>query len=213
MEQNEKWSYETLGKKTCEELKKNFFDAQYVSTSGEALDLIKEELKKAKNVAFGGSMTIDNLGVREAAAELGIEMIDQSKPGLSMEEMLEVMRAELTSDLFLASSNAVTLDGKLFNVDMTGNRLAAMIFGPRKVMLVVGANKIVRDEQDAHTRLELVAGPRNSKRLGMNNPWAVTGICSNCNSETRICRAYQVLRKKPAATDFTVIIVGEAMGL
>ncbi len=207
------WSYEALGKKACEALKKNGFDARFVSTPAEAFSIIMGFVNKAGNAAFGGSLTLKELGIREAASEIGVSIIDHSRPGLSPEEKLDAMRRELTSDLFLTGANAVTLDGRIMNVDMIGNRLAAMLFGPKKVVAVAGANKIVRNEDEALTRIELAAGPMNSKRLGLNNPCAVTGVCSDCNSDTRICRAYQVLRKRPRETDFTVIIVGTAMGL
>ena len=100
----------------------------------------------------------------------------------------------------------------ILNVDGNGNRVAALTFGPSKTVVVVGVNKIVRDLDEAFARLESYASPMNNKRLDRPNPCVKTGLCEDCQGETRICRAYQILRRKPSLSDFTVIVVGESLG-
>jgi len=119
----------------------------------------------------------------------------------------------MNSDVYLTGTNALTIDGKLVNEDATGNRVASMIFGPRQVIVIAGINKIVKDVDSALERIEMHAAPMNSRRLKYPNPCAETGFCSDCSGERRICNIVTIMRKKPAQTEVTVIVVGEEMGL
>jgi L-lactate utilization protein LutB len=208
----EEWRYETIGKAACEALKRSGFDARFVQKGAEALDYIATLVKPGMTVGFGGSMTLRAIGAPEKVKALGAEILDHNAPGLDSAKKLEVMRAQLTCDLFLSSSNAVTMEGDIVNVDGNGNRVAALSFGPAKTVVVVGANKIARDLDEALARLETRASPMNNKRLDRPNPCAKTGTCEDCHGDTRICRVYQILRRKPFLSDFTVIVVGEALG-
>jgi hypothetical protein len=161
---------------------------------------------------MGGSMTTADLGIMDKAAAKGAVILNHNLPGLSNEEKLAIRRQQLVSDVFLTSTNALTLDGCLLNVDGSGNRVAAMIFGPKKVIVVTGYNKIVPDLDAGYERLKLVASPMNNKRIGLPNPCVTTGVCQDCQGKTRICNAYTILKKKPSATDMTVIVIGEQMG-
>ncbi len=208
----EQWHYETLGKRACEALRANGFDAHYASTGAEALSRVAGFVKAGMKVGFGGSMTVTAIGAHAKVRELGAEVLDHSAPGLDAARKLEVRRDQLTCDLFLSGSNAVTLEGDIVNVDGVGNRVAALSFGPKKTVVVVGANKIVRDLDEAFERLETWASPMNNKRLEQPNPCVKTGHCEDCKGETRICRIYQIIRRKPMLSDFTVIVVGEPLG-
>lgn len=208
----ERWRYETLGKRACEALKKNGFDARYVATGAEALEVVAGFVQPGMKVGFGGSMTVSAIGAQARVKQIGAEVLDHGAPGLSNEQKLEIRRAQLTCDLFLSGSNAVTLEGDIVNVDGTGNRVAALTFGPRKTVVVVGANKIVRDLEEAFERLETVASPMNNKRFDLPNPCVKSGCCEDCQGSSRICRVYQILRRRPLQSDFTVILVGEALG-
>lgn len=208
----ESWHNETLGTKACEALKKNFFDARYVATAAEALELLASFAKPGMKVGLGGSMTVKGMGAHDKLKELGAELLDHNAPGLTPEQKLDILRGQLLSDLFVCSSNALTLEGELLNVDRNGNRLAALAFGPKKVVVIVGVNKIVRDLDEALARVELYASPMNNKRLNMPNPCVKSGECLDCQGPDRICRIYQILRRKPGMTDFTVIVVGEPLG-
>ncbi|HUW40838.1 MAG TPA: lactate utilization protein [Rectinemataceae bacterium] len=208
----EQWHYETLGKAACEALKRNGFDARYAASSAEALAAIVSFVLPGMSVGFGGSMTLRALGAHEKVRELGAVVLDHNAPALDQARKLEILRAQLTCDLFLSGSNAVTLEGDIVNVDGNGNRVAALTFGPRKTVVVVGANKIVRDLDEALARIETYAAPMNNRRLDRPNPCIKAGTCQDCSGETRICRVYQILRRRPSLSDFTVIVVGENLG-
>jgi hypothetical protein len=127
---------------------------------------------------------------------------------------MEIMRRQLTCDLFLTSSNAVTLSGWLVNIDGNGNRVAALTFGPKKVIVVAGRNKLVDGDLTAAIhRVKNIAAPPNAKRLNCNTPCAKTGFCANCNSPDRICRIIHVMDRKPRVADLHVLIVNEDLGL
>ena len=208
----EVWHKEALGTGVCAALRKNGFEAQYVATGAEALELIAGFVKPGTTVGFGGSMTLKAIGAPEKMRALGAEVLDHDAPGIDQEKKLELRRAQLTCDLFLSSSNAVTLEGDIVNVDGAGNRVAALTFGPKKTIVVVGTNKIVRDLDEAFDRIQTTASPMNNKRLDRPNPCVKAGTCQDCQGETRICRVYQVLRRRPLYSDFTVIVVGEPLG-
>ena len=208
----EQWHAETVGKAACAALEKNDFDAIYVATGAEALERIASLVKPGMKVGFGGSMTLRAIGAPEKVKALGAEVLDHNAPGLGPEQKLAILRAQLTADLFLSSSNAVTLDGEILNVDGNGNRVAALTFGPAKTVVVVGINKVVLDLDAAFDRLELRASPMNNKRLERPNPCVKSGQCMDCQGKTRICRVYQILKRKPGMSDFTVIVVGEELG-
>jgi len=208
----EQWHYETLGKAACQALSKNLFDAHYVATGAEALAMVASFIKPGMKVGFGGSMSLRSIGVPEKAKELGAEILDHNAPGLDAARKLEILRGQLTCDLFLSGANALTLEGDIVNVDRNGNRVAALAFGPKKVIVVAGANKVVRDVEEALSRIELYAAPMNNKRLDQSNPCVKSGECEDCRGESRLCRIYQILKRKPGMTDFTVIVVGEPLG-
>ena len=207
------WFSKTTGGKVVEKLNRNAFNGLYFDTAAEATEYICGQITAGMHVAFGGSMTVRQMGIRERAAALGAILIDHGANGLSETEKMEVMRSELTSDLFISSTNAVTSDGTLINVDAYGNRVAAMMFGPRKVIIVAGFNKIVQNEKAAFARLEQVAGPMNMKRLNRETPCTHDAICHDCRTVARGCRAYTILRRRPAYTPMDVVIVGEIMGM
>jgi len=208
----EAWRLETIGKEACEALRRAGFDAHYFATGAEAADRIASLVRQGMKVGFGGSMTLQALGLPGRVKAQGGLVLDHNVPGLDAARKLEIMRAQLTCDLFLSGSNAVTLDGDIVNVDGNGNRVTALSFGPRKTVVLVGANKVVRDIDEALARIETVASPMNNKRFEKTNPCLKTGTCEDCKAETRICRAYQILRRKPFLSDFSVYIAGESLG-
>lgn len=207
------WHSDTLGARAVEALTKNNFTAVYLKTRQEAIDHVLALIPREASVGIGGSWTVSvDLGLPAILEDRGNIVYDHNKPGLSPEDSLALRRKELSSDVFLSGSNAVTLDGKLVNVDGAGNRVAAMIFGPQKVVVIAGVNKIVRDLGEAENRIELIAAPVNNKRLNRPNPCTKTGECQDCQGPTRICNVTTILRRRPSATEFHVIIVGEELG-
>ena len=208
------WAYALKCEKAVENLKKNGFDALYCQSSEEVFHYIVNEAGQAKSIGFGGSLSVADLKLADKLKGMGKEILNHSAPDLTGEEKMVIMRRQLTCDLFLAASNAVTLSGVLVNIDGNGNRAAAMFFGPQKVILVVGRNKLVDGSvEDAVQRIKSFASPPNTKRLGLATPCATTGFCSDCNSPQRICRVTTVIEKKPRNTDIKVLVVNEEMGL
>jgi L-lactate utilization protein LutB len=208
----EKWRSDTLGKKACAALKNNGFDARYVATGAEATEAVASFVKPGMKVGFGGSMTVAAIGVAARVRQIGAEVLDHNAPGLDDRQKMEIRRAQLTCDVFVSGSNALTLEGEIVNVDGAGNRVAALTFGPKKTVVVMGVNKIVRDLDEAFGRLETTASPMNNKRLDRPNPCVKTGTCEDCHGDTRICRVYQILARRPSLSDFTVFVVGESLG-
>ena len=166
-------------------------------------------------VGLGGSVTLREIGVPHALKERGFKVADHwiaRAKKASANEILELRRQQLNSDVFITSTNALTENGELVNIDGAGQRVAAMIFGPKKVVIVAGANKIVKDLEEGFYRARNIAAPINAKRLDRSTPCAVTGICSDCDSGDRICNVTTIIHRKPGITNATVIIVGEELG-
>lgn len=161
-------------------------------------------------------MTIRELGLIEALTRRGNRVIHHWQPGMPASDWLSFMMEAHDSDVFLCSSNAVTEDGKLVNIDSTGNRVASMIFGPKKVIVVVGKNKIVRDVDAGLKRLKMVAGPLNAKRHKLVElPCVSTGLCMDCDSPKRICRVTTIMERAPnrvRSPNITVMLVAEDLG-
>jgi hypothetical protein len=161
---------------------------------------------------MGGSFTLGQLNFPDEAQKRSLKLLNPFAKGLSPEEVNKIRRAIFSADFFVASSNAITEDGKLFNIDATGNRVGPMFFGPKKVVLICGANKIVRDMTEAYRRVQEWVAPMNVKRLGYKPPCGQTGQCADCSSPDRICNVYVTLAKKPRMTDYMIFIVGEDLG-
>jgi hypothetical protein len=208
-----KWHHDTIGEKVVGALVKNNFTASYVPTREEAAAKLLELIPAGATIGFGGSVTLGELGIIKKLEARGDNVLDWLKPGLSPQEVRAIRRQHLLADVYLSGTNAVTLDGKLVNVDATGNRVGAMLFGPDKVFIVVGVNKIVKDVAEAENRVKIWASPPNNKRLGYPNPCAQTGVCVDCQGPSRICNITTIMHKKPRLTDVHVIVVGENLGL
>jgi L-lactate utilization protein LutB len=208
------WTWEQKCLKATASLQKNGFVAVYCRGSAEAADYILTEAQDARSVGFGGSMSVKDMGVEARLLERGKEILNHGAPGLTAEERLEIMRRQLTCDLFLTGTNALTLSGSLVNIDAIGNRVGSMFFGPRTVIVVAGRNKLVDgDASAAVRRVKEWASPPNARRLNYKTPCAETGFCCDCTSPERICRVITVLERKPRFTDLRVLVVNEDMGL
>ncbi len=206
------WHTQTLGHKTVEALKRNRFDAEFFDKPEDAVKKILEFIKPGSRVAFGGSQTARQLDLVNKVTEAGGMVLDHNAIGLTDGEKLEVMRQQQVCDVFICSSNAISLQGELFNIDGHGNRISAMVFGPKKVIVIAGVNKICSDEAASWDRIHTIAAPVNMKRLNRPNPCTTAGVCKDCNLISRGCNAYLVLRKKPSLTDFSVYIVNSELG-
>lgn len=206
------WHNDTFGDKVVKALEKNNFQAHYFADRIAATEKILSLIPAGQTVGVGGSWTLKELNIPDKLLQKGHEVFDHNKPGLSMEESMLLRRKELSCDVFISGTNAVTLDGQLVNTDGSGNRVAAMSFGPKKVIVVVGVNKIVADLDAAMNRIEMFAAPINNKRLEKPNPCTVTGVCMDCQGPARICNITTILHKKPPTMEFHVVIIGEDLG-
>jgi len=160
-----------------------------------------------------GSMSAVGMGLWEAVAALPeVSLIDPYQPELSPEEGMELRRRGMIADVMIASTNAITLDGKLVNLDGMGNRVAAMAFGPKKVILVVGMNKVAPDLESAVARVKHYAAPVNNIRYGLKNPCVETGLCSDCKTPQRICNMWSTIEGHMIKDRIHVKLVGESLG-
>ena len=213
MEQWEQWFREKQVGRVIQALKKNNFEALLVPDAKAALEAVMKQISDGVTVGVGGSVTLAQTGILNALESRKIQLIWPQKQGKTDEERLELMRKSFSADVFVTSTNAITEDGKLFSVDATGNRVGATFIGPKKVIVVSGVNKIVPTVEAAEERVKIWVGPQNAKRLNRNTPCVETGVCADCSSPDRICNIYVTLKKKPARTDVTVILVRENLGI
>lgn len=193
--------------KTIKALEKNLMKGYYVKSRDELIALIDTLIKDDRLITAGGSVTLDETGVKAHLKENYKGVFIDRDDCSSTEEVGELYRRAFSADTFFASSNAVTEEGELYNVDGNGNRVSAMIFGPKQVILVVGTNKIVPDMRAAETRLEKIAAPANTVRLGCETPCAKVGECCHCHSERRICCSYVRLGQQRVKDRIKVIFV------
>lgn len=212
MDTNKVWYRELLLERVVENLKKRGFNAFWSETKEDAKNRLLEIVPQTAKVGIGGSITIRELGIIEELEDRGNTIIHHWKTGFTPEEDFQIRREEISTDIFLTSTNALTIDGVIVNTDGVGNRVAGMIFGPRHVILVAGINKIVKDIDDALWRIKNIATPMNAHRLGLNTPCAKLGYCMSCSSNVSICRVTTIIEYKPSKTDFTVLLVNEELG-
>lgn len=214
---------ENIINKTAENLRKNNIETFVVDQKSDILPLIKTLIPKGASVGVGGSVTLDQLDFITFLRNGDYHFFDRYKDGLSRPETLKVMIDALSSDLFFTSSNAVTEDGALYNVDGNGNRIAALCFGPKQVVVVVGSNKIVKNIAQAELRVKKIAAPKNAVRLGLDTYCAKMGECvslknetyeifDGCKSEKRICSGYLITAYQKNPNRIKVIICKEPLG-
>lgn len=209
---NKKWHMELKIKRTIEALGKNNMEAFYVETEEELHGKIKELVPEKAVVSVGGSRTLFETGVMELLRDGTYEFLDRYEEGLTPLDIKNLYRQSFCADAYFTSTNALTENGELYNVDGTGNRVASMIYGPDMVVVICGTNKIVKDIDEAIDRNKRIAAPINAKRLNRNTPCAITGVCSDCSSPDRICNDYVVIRRQGLKDRIKVIIVGEEYG-
>jgi hypothetical protein len=213
MEQWEQFFREKQVERTIHALKKNNFEALFVPDAKAALEEVMRRIPDGATVGVGGSVTLNQIGLLDALGKRNIRLIWPFQQARNDEERIELVRKSFSSDIFLSSTNAVTEDGKLFNVDATGNRVGAMFIGPKSVIVISGVNKIVKDIEAAEKRVKEWTAPQNAKRLKRKTPCVETGVCADCSSPDRICNIYVTLAKRPSRTDVIIILVGESLGI
>ncbi len=201
-------------------LVRNNMAAYYVETAKEVPAMVASLLNKGDTVSVGGSVTLDETGVMDLLRNGDYRFLDRYAEGLTREEITKVFQESFFADAYLCSSNAVTLRGELYNVDGNSNRIAAIAFGPKSVILVVGVQKLVPDLAAAQELVKKVAAPKNAKRLSCDTYCAKTGACAGveggmtlgCATDARICCNYLVSAKQRHKDRIKVIFVGEPVG-
>ncbi|OPJ55141.1 lactate utilization protein [Alkalithermobacter paradoxus] len=196
--------------KVIDAFSKRNINSKLFESREDLMSEIMEEIKNDELVAIGGSMTVEELGLYDKLIERGNNVLWHWK--VPNEQKLDVLRKALFSDIYLTSSNAITEDGKIINIDGVGNRVAAMFFGPKKVRIICGVNKICKDYEDAMKRIKEVACPKNAKRLGREVPCSKVEKCTDCKSSERMCMVTSIIETAPPLIDFKVYILNEEIG-
>ena len=206
------WLREKQGRQCTANLQKNGFDAHWVSDIDAARQLIIGMTEPFKTFGFGGSESVRQTGIIEHLKAQGKTIYDHWQPDLSAQQSVDIRKSQLLSDCFFCSANAIALSGEIVNVDGAGNRTSAMGFGPSKVIIIAGMNKVTHDLESALRRVKEVAGPMRAKSLNMKTPCAETGICTDCHAPQRICRITTILHRQPVLTPTSVILINENLG-
>jgi L-lactate utilization protein LutB len=198
-------------------LEANNFTVFVANNASEAKELVLKEIipaTGAKSVSWGGSMTFIATGLYDALKnDKKMKVIDTFDKTISREEGWERRRQSLLVDLFITGTNAVTESGMLVNLDMIGNRIGGITFGPKDVIILVGRNKIVADLEDAMMRIKNFSAPANAMRLGMKTPCAKTTYCEECKSKDRICNHWTITEKSFPKGRIKVVLINENLGL
>lgn len=206
-----KMQYDKAGAKVAEALNKRYFEAYYCSDRAEALEKILELIPQDHVVSWGGAATVDELGVKEALRQRGQAVIDR-ETAKDAQERQHMLKQALTCDTFLMGSNAISADGQLVNIDGTGNRVAALCFGPTQVVVVAGMNKVAGDLDGAMRRAREVAAPMNAQRFPLKTPCVANGLCGDCKGPDSICAQIVTTRLCKPAGRIKVVLVGEDLG-
>lgn len=202
---------ELLGAAVIKNLARRNIEGYYCATKEEALQKALELIPETDMVTWGGSVSIDEIGLLDAVKKRN-PVIDRDTAA-TLEEKVELMRKGLTCDTFLMSTNAMSEDGILVNIDGNGNRVASLIFGPKQVIIIAGVNKITKDLDSAVARARGTAAPVNAQRFdGIRVPCAKTGVCANCNSPDCMCCQVVITRHSRQAGRIKIILVGENIG-
>lgn len=186
-----KWQLECLAREAVDTLNKNHYDAHYARDLDEAKEMVLNMIPKGSSIALGGSVTISEMGLIDIFRTGDYKLFDRYQD-LPHEQIVEIMRQSLLADFLVTGTNAITRSGELVNMDCTGNRVAGMIFGPKRVIVVAGANKLVDDVDEAVKRIKSIA-PLNSKRIRHETPCTETGKCMDCKVKKRICNYLTVI--------------------
>ena len=201
-------------------LERNNMNALAVETASDALEYIRKTIPEGATVSNGGSVTLSETGAIELLRKGNYNFLDRGAEGLTRDEIEEIFRKSFFAEYYLMSSNAITEDGLLYNVDGNSNRVAALVYGPKNVIIVAGRNKIVKNIDEAIKRVKTIAAPKNCTRLNCTTHCNTKGECvcagsddfDGCDTDSRICCNYVISSKQRKKGRITVIIVNEDLG-
>lgn len=203
---------EILAKTVIKNLEKRHMQGYYCKTKEEAVKLASSLIGEGSSVSWGGTMTMKEIGLTEELnSRSDLTLLDRSKAG-SQDEVEKIYRQAFSADTYIMSTNAITVDGQLLNIDGTGNRVAALIFGPKQVLVIAGMNKVCRDLEEAMSRVRNIASPPNCIRLDKKTPCSATGVCGDCLSPDCICNQIVITRNSRNPERIKVILVEGSWG-
>ena len=212
MTEFEKMYYEKRGTVLVQNLRGRHFEAYYCDNKQEALAKALELIPEESLVSWGGAMSAQQIGLIDAIRGGNFRTIDRDKCE-TPEAREQAMKDALFCDTFLMGANAMSMDGQMVSIDGTGNRIGALVYGPKSVIVIVGMNKVEDTLEEAIRRARTVAAPKNKQRFGDGTPCAVTGVCGDCKSEKCICNHIVITRHCRPVGRIKFIIVGEDLGL
>ncbi len=212
MDNNVLWYMEKQIDRTIDNLRKRNMKGFFVKNEIELIALLKELISENSVVGVGDSMTLFETGVIDLLRSGNYIFLDKYKDGITSEEKKQIYIKNFSADTFLCSTNALTENGELYNIDGNGSRVAPMIYGPKQVILVTGINKIAKDIEEAEKRVRNYSAPIDAKRLGKNTPCTTLGYCVDCKSPNRICNDFTIIRGQFIKDRIKVIIVGKELG-
>ena len=204
--------YEKRGKILVKNLQARHFEAYYCADKEEALKKALELIPEGASVGWGGAMSCGEIGLIDALKDGNYRAMDRSL-AKTAEEREQMMHDMLHADVFLTGANGLSLDGQMVNIDGMGNRVAAIVYGPKNIVVVAGMNKVEDTLEAAVTRARTVAAPANNQRFGNDNPCSVTGTCGNCKNVACICNQILITRHCRPVGRIKFILVGEDLGL
>lgn len=213
-----KWHKESILENVKDKLIKRGYKAEIIDSAEGIAKYIMNIIPSDATTGLGGSVTIREIGLDAMLKERGNKVFDHWDTSLGKDAaaVAQARRSQLTCDYFITGLNAVTLDGRIINIDGVGNRVAAMTFGPAHVIAIAGINKIVKNVEEGLWRIKNIASPQNSKRLNLDTPCATKGYCMECGSAKSVCRVTTIFDHrpgKPDESDFTVILAPIELGL
>lgn len=212
MDNNTLWYMEKRIDRTIKNLNRRNMGGFFVKDKNELIMLLKKLIDDNSTVGVGDSMTLFETGVIDFLRKGDYVFLDKYRDGITSEEKKEIYLKNFSANTFMCSTNALTEDGELYNIDGNGSRVAPILYGPKQVILVAGINKIVKDIEEAEKRVRNYAAPIDAKRLNKDTPCTTLGYCVDCKSPNRICNDFTIIRGQFIKNRIKVIIVGEQLG-
>ncbi|EDU37434.1 lactate utilization protein [Clostridium sporogenes] len=212
MDKNVAWYIEKQAERTIKNLNSRNMEGYYINNIDQLFEKLKELIPEGSIVGVGDSMTLFEAGVIDFLRSGNFKFLDKYQDKLTSDEKREIYINNFSADTFICSTNAITESGELYNIDGNGSRVAPMIYGPKQVIIIVGINKIVKNIQEAESRVRSYAAPIDAKRLNKDTPCTKLGYCVDCKSPNRICNDFVVIRGQFIKGRIKVLILGEDLG-
>ena len=212
MDKNVAWYIEKQVERTIKNLNSRNMEGYYVNNREQLFQKIKEFIVEGSTIGVGDSMTLFETKIIDFLRDGSYNFLDKYEEKLTKDEKREIYIKNFSADTFISSTNAITENGELYNIDGNGSRVAPMLYGPKQVIIVAGINKIVKNLEEAEMRVRQYAAPIDAKRLNKDTPCAKLGYCIDCKSPNRICNDFVVIKGQFIKGRIKVIIVGEKLG-